>query len=91
MRVAVVGASGKMGCAVVRLASAEGIAVACAVGISDVGKDAGVLAGIGPIGVPIMDDIARIGELAGRPVLAMTAARLSAWRPSSFRSCGSQT
>jgi 4-hydroxy-tetrahydrodipicolinate reductase len=62
MRLAVVGASGKMGCAVVRLASAEGIAVACAVGISDVGKDAGVLAGIGPIGVPIMDDIARIGE-----------------------------
>jgi 4-hydroxy-tetrahydrodipicolinate reductase len=51
-----------MGCAVVRLASAEGIAVACAVGISDVGKDAGLLAGIGPIGVPIMDDVARIGE-----------------------------
>lgn len=74
MRVAVVGASGKMGRAVVRLASAEGIAVACAVGINDIGKDAGVLAGIGPIGVPIVDDIARVGGAQADVIIDFSSA-----------------
>ncbi len=51
MRIAVVGASGRMGRAVIRLARAQGVPVVCAAGTSDVGKDAGELAGIGPIGV----------------------------------------
>jgi 4-hydroxy-tetrahydrodipicolinate reductase len=58
-----------MGCAVVRLASAEGIAVACAVGISEVGKDIGELAGIGAIGVRIGDDIARVGQVRADVVI----------------------
>jgi len=55
MRVAVVGASGRMGRAVVRLANADGIDVVCAVASTDVGRDAGELAGIGPIGTCVVD------------------------------------
>jgi len=69
MRLAVVGASGRMGCAVVRLASAEGVAVACAIAITEVGRDAGELAGIGPIGVPIADDIAGVGQMRADVVI----------------------
>jgi 4-hydroxy-tetrahydrodipicolinate reductase len=58
MRLAVVGASGRMGRAVVRLARAEGIDVVCAVGASDVGRDVGELAGIGPIGTCVVDGLA---------------------------------
>jgi 4-hydroxy-tetrahydrodipicolinate reductase len=61
MRLAVVGASGRMGRAVVRLASAEGMSIVCAVGTTDVGRDAGDLAGIGPIGVCVVDGIGAIG------------------------------
>jgi 4-hydroxy-tetrahydrodipicolinate reductase len=38
-----------------RLAVGEGIEIACAVGATDVGRDAGELAGVGPIGVPVVD------------------------------------
>jgi 4-hydroxy-tetrahydrodipicolinate reductase len=62
MRLAVVGASGRMGRAVVRLASSQGISVVCAVGTTDVGRDAGDLAGIGPIGVCVVDGIGAIGQ-----------------------------
>jgi len=57
MRAAVVGASGRMGRAVVRLARADGMEVVCAVGAADVGRDAGELAGIGPVGVCVVDSI----------------------------------
>jgi len=57
MRLAVVGASGRMGRAIVRLAHADGLDVVCAVGIGDVGRDIGELAGIGPIGVPVVDGL----------------------------------
>jgi 4-hydroxy-tetrahydrodipicolinate reductase len=60
MRVAVVGASGRMGRAVIRLARAQGIPIVCAVGTSDVGRDAGELAGIGSIGVSVGDALADI-------------------------------
>jgi 4-hydroxy-tetrahydrodipicolinate reductase len=55
MRIAVVGASGRMGRAIVRLATSEKMDVVCAVGITDVGRDAGELAGVGPIGVCVVD------------------------------------
>jgi 4-hydroxy-tetrahydrodipicolinate reductase len=57
MRLAVVGASGRMGRAIVRLASADGVEIACAVGATDVGRDAGELAGIGPIGTCVVDSL----------------------------------
>jgi len=62
MRVAVVGASGRMGRSVMRLARAEGLRVVCAISANLVGADAGDLAGIGPIGVSVtdaLDEIAR--------------------------------
>jgi len=57
MRVAVVGASGRMGRAVVRLAHADGIELVCAVGTTDVGRDAGDLAGVGPLGTCVVDSL----------------------------------
>jgi 4-hydroxy-tetrahydrodipicolinate reductase len=47
-----------MGRAIVRLASGDGIEVACAVATTDVGRDAGELAGVGPLGVPVVDALA---------------------------------
>lgn len=57
----VAGAAGRMGRRIVALAEADGRArVAGAVeapGSEAVGKDAGALAGIGPLGVPVRDDV----------------------------------
>ena len=58
MRVAVVGANGRMGRAVVRLAVAAGFEVTCAVGAGDVGRDVGELAGVGAIGTSVVDGLA---------------------------------
>ncbi len=60
MRVAIVGASGRMGRAVVRLAMADGVEVVCAVAASDAGRDVGELAGVGPNGVCVVDGLAAI-------------------------------
>ncbi len=60
-RVAVLGANGRMGRAVVRLAHEAGMKVVAAIGAGDEGKDAGELAGVGPIGTTISTDI---GSLA---------------------------
>jgi 4-hydroxy-tetrahydrodipicolinate reductase len=54
VRVAVLGANGRMGRAVVRLAHAAGMQVVCAIGVGDEGRDAGELAGIGAIGTKIV-------------------------------------
>ncbi len=59
-RLAVVGASGRMGRAVVRLASEAGMELVCAIATADVGRDAGELAGIGPIGTAVVDAFAAI-------------------------------
>lgn len=60
MRLAVVGATGRMGQALIRaIHAAPGAVVAAAVerpGAEAVGKDAGLLAGIGEIGVAVTDD-----------------------------------
>ncbi|HXX67223.1 MAG TPA: 4-hydroxy-tetrahydrodipicolinate reductase [Polyangiaceae bacterium] len=59
-RLAVVGASGRMGRAVVRAARAEGLSIVCAVGATEVGRDVGDLAGIGPLGVCVVDGLAAL-------------------------------
>ncbi len=57
-RIAVLGANGRMGRAVVRLATEKerALEVVAAIGTGDEGKDAGELAGAGKIGVPITSD-----------------------------------
>lgn len=56
-RVAVVGASGRMGRAIVRLAQGSDVAIVCAIAASDVGADVGELAGVGRVGVAIAADM----------------------------------
>ena len=60
MGLVVVGAAGRMGQTLIRtIASIPGVKVAAAIerkGSSEVGRDAGELAGLGPIGVTISDD-----------------------------------
>ncbi len=73
MRLAVVGASGRMGRAVVRLAHADGLAVVCAVGATDVGRDAGELAGIGAIGTCVVDGLAAIEHARADVVVDFSA------------------
>lgn len=60
MRLAVLGATGRMGRAVVRLASEAGMDVVCAVGLESSGRDAGELAGIAPLGLKVTKDLASI-------------------------------
>lgn len=67
-RVAVLGANGRMGRAVVRLAHEGGMKVVAAIGAGEQGKDAGELAGIGPIGASISSDIDAIAT-SGAEVL----------------------
>jgi 4-hydroxy-tetrahydrodipicolinate reductase len=61
-RVAVLGANGRMGRAVVRLAHEGKLTVVAAIGAGDEGKDAGELAGIGPIGVRLTPNIASLSS-----------------------------
>jgi 4-hydroxy-tetrahydrodipicolinate reductase len=63
VRIAVVGASGRMGRAVVRLAIEEGMTVAHAIGTTDVGADAGTLAGAETIGVRVGSDLGAIANV----------------------------
>ncbi len=63
IKVVVTGAAGRMGTQIVRLVRAtEGMALAGAVERpgAAIGQDAGVLAGIGPIGVAVVDDLAKV-------------------------------
>src|SRR5205085_1233676 len=90
VRVAVAGASGRMGRAIVRLvAETSGLKLAAAIerhGHTDLGRDAGELAGMGALGVPITHDAA--AALAGAdvwidftaPEAAAHAAELAAGR-----------
>lgn len=73
MRIAVVGASGRMGCAVVRLAQASGLEVVCAVASIGVGRDVGELAGIGSIGVPVVDGLAALERVHADVVVDFSA------------------
>lgn len=60
VRVAVVGATGRMGRAVVRLAPSHGLVVARAVATSGIGRDAGELAGSERIGVAVERDVSSL-------------------------------
>jgi 4-hydroxy-tetrahydrodipicolinate reductase len=60
VRLAVVGASGRMGRAVVRLAREAGLEIVCAVGTTEVGRDVGELAGVGPTGICVVDGLAAL-------------------------------
>jgi 4-hydroxy-tetrahydrodipicolinate reductase len=60
MRFALVGANGRMGRAIIRLAVSEGSTLVCAVGAGEIGRDAGELAGTAPLGVPITDSLAAV-------------------------------
>jgi 4-hydroxy-tetrahydrodipicolinate reductase len=57
MKIAVLGANGRMGRAVVRLARDAGDEVVCAVGVGEEGRDVGELAGLGAIGVKLGSSI----------------------------------
>jgi 4-hydroxy-tetrahydrodipicolinate reductase len=66
VKVVVTGIAGRMGTQIARLVRAtEGMALAGAVERpgAAVGQDAGVLAGVGPVGVPVVDDLSK--ALAG--------------------------
>ncbi len=73
MRLAVVGASGRMGRAVVRLAHAEGISIVCAVGTTDVGRDVGELAGVGPLGACVVDGLGALEHARADVVIDFSA------------------
>lgn len=63
IRVCVVGAAGKMGREVVRaVAQEEDLELVGACDVCEVGKDAGVLAGIAPLGIPIEEDLKGVLE-----------------------------
>lgn len=60
MKLAIAGAAGRMGKLIVKHAFNEGLTIAQAFDIVEVGKDAGEIAGIRKIGVKIEDDIAKL-------------------------------
>jgi 4-hydroxy-tetrahydrodipicolinate reductase len=73
MRIAVLGANGRMGRAVVRLAHEGGMKIVCAVGAGDEGRDAGELSGIGAIGVRVTSDVGAIRGSGAEVVVDFSA------------------
>jgi 4-hydroxy-tetrahydrodipicolinate reductase len=73
MRLALVGASGRMGRAIARLAHGDGIEIVCAVGVTDVGRDVGDLAGVGPIGTSVVDGLSAVEHAAADVVVDFSA------------------
>jgi 4-hydroxy-tetrahydrodipicolinate reductase len=75
MKLAVLGANGRMGRAVVRLAHGAGDAIVCAVGAGagDEGRDAGELAGVGAIGVPVAPSVDTIASSGADVVVDFSA------------------
>ena len=72
-RLAVLGSSGRMGRAVVRLAHEAGMKVVLAVAASGHGRDAGELAGIGAIGTMVTGDAAAIATSGADVVIDFSA------------------
>jgi 4-hydroxy-tetrahydrodipicolinate reductase len=62
-----------MGRAVVAHAAAEGMQVVCAVGASDIGRDAGELAGVGAIGTRVVGELAAIARAGADVVIDFSA------------------
>jgi 4-hydroxy-tetrahydrodipicolinate reductase len=65
-----------MGRSVVRLARGAGIDVVCAIGATDMGRDAGELAGIGAIGTPVVDGLAAIESTRADVIIDFSAPAL---------------
>lgn len=57
LRIAVVGASGRMGASVIRLAHERGLTIVRAIGQGAAGRDVGELAGVGRIGVVVEAEV----------------------------------
>lgn len=72
-RVAVLGANGRMGRAVVRLAHEGGAKIVCAIGSGDDGRDAGELAGVGPIGAPLTSDMGALAASGAEVLIDFSA------------------
>ena len=72
-KLAVLGANGRMGRAVVRLARDAGMQIVCAVGVGDEGRDAGELAGIGPVGAVVTRDASAIATSGAQVVIDVCA------------------
>jgi 4-hydroxy-tetrahydrodipicolinate reductase len=75
LRLAVLGANGRMGRAVVRLASdkARNMTVVAAIGAGDEGKDAGELAGVGAIGVKVTSDLSAVASSGAQVIIDFSA------------------
>jgi 4-hydroxy-tetrahydrodipicolinate reductase len=74
LKVAVLGANGRMGRAVVRLAHESGMSVVCAIGSGpDVGKDAGDLAGVGPLDIKVTSDITKLATSGANMLIDFSA------------------
>jgi 4-hydroxy-tetrahydrodipicolinate reductase len=73
VRVAVLGANGRMGRAVTRLAHAAGMKVVCALGVGDEGRDAGELAGIGAIGTKVVADPSALASSGAQVLIDFSA------------------
>jgi 4-hydroxy-tetrahydrodipicolinate reductase len=73
MRVAVVGASGRMGRAVVRLALEQGMTIVGAVGAADVGRDVGELAGVGALGVRVEREVRSLAAAGAEVAIDFSA------------------
>jgi 4-hydroxy-tetrahydrodipicolinate reductase len=72
-RVAVLGANGRMGRAVVRLAHQAGMKLVCAVGAADEGRDAGELAGVAALGVAVTADASAIAKSGAQVLIDFSA------------------
>lgn len=73
VRLGVLGANGRMGRAVVRLAHEAGLRVVCAIAAGDEGRDAGELAGIGPIGAKVTRDLGALASSSADVVIDFSA------------------
>lgn len=78
MRLAVVGASGRMGRAIIRLATADGATIAWAVAATEVGRDVGELAGIGPTGVRVAEGLGAVDVGSADVVIDFSAPGVTA-------------
>ena len=74
LRIAVVGASGRMGRAIARLAHSEGDAVVAAIAVDLGGSDMGVLAGIDRSGVLLSSDLGDISRSDAQVIIDFSSA-----------------
>lgn len=88
--VVVTGAAGRMGREVVRAVSrTNGMTVVGAVDVNHVGEDAGVLAGVGPIGVVVRSDLESVLRETGAAVMVdFTAAKAAVQNIRTAIACG---